>query len=70
MARQIAIEEESGTCTGRWPEHNGYYAGDFSTVAPAFPPRAPRPSAATTTAVRSYGAGRGHDAGIDPWHLS
>ena len=29
MATSIAIEEESGTGSGRLPEHNGYYAGDF-----------------------------------------
>jgi hypothetical protein len=29
MATSIAIEEESGTGSGRFPEHNGYYAGDF-----------------------------------------
>jgi hypothetical protein len=26
------IEEESGTYTSRRHPHNGYYAGDFSTV--------------------------------------
>jgi hypothetical protein len=31
MATSIAIEEESGTGNGRVPEHNGYYAGNFST---------------------------------------
>jgi hypothetical protein len=30
MARQISIEEESGTCTGWMHPHNGYYAGDFA----------------------------------------
>ena len=29
MTTSIAIEEESGTGTGRSLEHNGYYAGDF-----------------------------------------
>jgi hypothetical protein len=24
------VEEESGTYTGTWHPHNGYYAGDFS----------------------------------------
>jgi len=32
MARGLVIEEESGTCTGRMHPHNGYYAGDFSSV--------------------------------------
>jgi hypothetical protein len=31
MATSIAIEEESGTGSGRCREHNGYYAGDFWT---------------------------------------
>lgn len=31
MAASIAIEEESGTFTGRVHPHNGYYAGDFGT---------------------------------------
>jgi hypothetical protein len=29
MATSIAIEEESGTGSGRNLDHNGYYAGDF-----------------------------------------
>jgi hypothetical protein len=29
MATSIAIEEDSGTGTGRIRTHNGYYAGDF-----------------------------------------
>jgi len=35
MATLLAIEEESGTCTGRYHSHNGYYAGDFFTRRPA-----------------------------------
>ncbi|HSS67817.1 MAG TPA: hypothetical protein VLK34_04655 [Nocardioidaceae bacterium] len=31
MATSIVIEEESGTGSGLSQEHNGYYAGDFST---------------------------------------
>jgi hypothetical protein len=30
MATAMLIEEESGTYTGRYHPHNGYYAGDFS----------------------------------------
>jgi hypothetical protein len=48
MARQLAIEEEAGTSTGWRHPHNGYYAGDFSTVAPVEPTR-PRVSAETMT---------------------
>ena len=32
MARSLFIEEESGVSTGRVHPHNGYYAGDFSSV--------------------------------------
>jgi hypothetical protein len=32
MAASIAIEEESGTYTGRVHPHNGYYAGDFADL--------------------------------------
>jgi hypothetical protein len=30
MAISLVIEEERGTCTGRYHPHNGYYAGDFT----------------------------------------
>jgi hypothetical protein len=32
MAASITIEEESGTFTGRVHPHNGYYAGDFTSL--------------------------------------
>jgi hypothetical protein len=32
MAHPLVIEEESGTCRGKVHPHNGYYAGDFSTI--------------------------------------
>ncbi len=32
MARSLIIEEETGTCRGSVHPHNGYYAGDFSSV--------------------------------------
>lgn len=35
MAATIAIEEESGVCSGRLHPHNGYYAGDFSSGSSA-----------------------------------
>ena len=31
MAASIAVENESGTYSGRVHRHNGYYAGDFAT---------------------------------------
>ena len=34
MATSIAIEEDSGTGTGRTLAHNGYYAGDFFGLCP------------------------------------
>ena len=33
------VEEEVGTCSGRFHPHNGYYAGDFG--AADLPMRAP-----------------------------
>jgi hypothetical protein len=30
MGQMFIIEEESGTFTGTFRQHNGYYAGDFS----------------------------------------
>ena len=30
MAAWIAVENESGTYSGRVHHHNGYYAGDFA----------------------------------------
>lgn len=35
MARDLVIEEESGTSSGWMHPHNGYYAGDFSAGASA-----------------------------------
>lgn len=32
MAAWMTLEEESGTCTQTVQPHNGYNAGDFSTV--------------------------------------
>ena len=32
MAASLGIEEESGVSTGWVHPHNGYYAGDFSSV--------------------------------------
>ena len=37
MAASIAIEQESGTSTGRQHAHNGYYAGDFTGSRPLAP---------------------------------
>jgi len=34
MAASLIIEEECGTWTSWVHPHNGYYAGDFSNVAP------------------------------------
>jgi hypothetical protein len=35
MAATIFVEVETGTSTGWVHPHNGYYAGDFSTVTAA-----------------------------------
>jgi hypothetical protein len=32
MTGMFTIEEESGTYTGSSRRHNGYYAGDFSSI--------------------------------------
>jgi hypothetical protein len=32
MASALIIEEETGTMRGELHTHNGYYAGDFSSV--------------------------------------
>jgi hypothetical protein len=41
MARALVIEEERGTCRGYLHQHNGYYAGDFSSPSRS---RRPEPS--------------------------
>lgn len=57
MATSLVIEEERGTCTGFVHEHNGYFAGSFTTLTelePSQPPtklaevrQLPRPTAGT-----------------------
>ena len=37
MSKTLTIEEESGTFSRTWHPHNGYYAGDFSTVPMPLP---------------------------------
>jgi hypothetical protein len=49
MAASISIEQESGTFTGRVHPHNGYYAGDFSTVQYVAPAPWHAPIAASDT---------------------
>jgi hypothetical protein len=43
MAAWIPIEQESGVTVGRVHSHNGYYAGDFSSVRHAPPASGPHP---------------------------
>jgi hypothetical protein len=45
MATSIAIEEESGTGSGRNLDHNGYYAGDFWAEPAPAPARRAWPTA-------------------------
>ena len=59
MATTLLIEEERGTCTGRYHQHRGYYAGDFSgpwTPEPGIPVAAhAEPTFRLTTRTSSSG---------------